>query len=100
MRLWYEHRWRYHYAVMELPFIAMGRAVHRSRHFTCSSFAAKFLSDAGITSFAKDESLVTPKDFYEWDGYTCIFRGKLRELVEEEPVRGARDAACRNGDSV
>ena len=74
-------------AVMELPFIAMGRAVHRSRHFTCSSFAAKFLSDAGITSFAKDESLVTPKDFYEWDGYTCIFRGKLRELVEEEPVR-------------
>lgn len=34
MRLWYEHRWRYHYAVMELPFIAMGRAVHRSRHFT------------------------------------------------------------------
>ena len=87
MRLWYEHRWRYHYAVMELPFIAMGRAVHRSRHFTCSSFAAKFLSDAGITSFAKDESLVTPKDFYEWDGYTCIFRGKLRELVEEEPVR-------------
>lgn len=52
-----------------------------------SSFAAKFLSDAGITSFAKDESLVTPKDFYEWDGYTCIFRGKLRELVEEEPVR-------------
>ena len=83
MRLWYAHRWQYHYAVMELPFIAMGHAVHRSRHFTCSSFAAKFLSDAGIASFAKDEALVTPKDFYEWDGYTCIFRGKLRELVEE-----------------
>ena len=100
---WYEHRWRYHYAVMGLPFIAMGRAVHGTRHFTCSSFAKQsFLSDAGITSFAKDESLVTPEGFFmSGMDMPAFSTWKIREnLWREEPVRERAMLLAGTGDSV
>lgn len=76
------NRFRYHYTILGLPFILMGKAFYQKNHYTCSSYAAKLLEEAGICSFDKHFSLVTPKDFYEYEGKKKIFEGSLYELTE------------------
>lgn len=78
------NRFRYHYAVLGLPFILWNIPFHQKGHYTCSSFAAKLLEEAGICSWRKHFSLVTPKDFYEYETKHKIFEGSLRELVESD----------------
>ena len=60
-----EQRFHYHYAVIGLPFILMNIPFYQKNHYTCSSYLAKLLEDAGVCKWAKHFSLVTPKDFYE-----------------------------------
>lgn len=76
------NRFRYHYTILGLPFILMGKAFFQKNHYTCSSYAAKLLEEAGICSFGKHFSLVTPKDFYEYKDKEKIFEGSLYELTE------------------
>ena len=86
-----EQRFSYHYAVLGLPFILLDRPFYQKRHFTCSSYAARLLEEAGVLDFGKHFSLVTPKDFYQYPGKTTVFEGTLRELVEAgQPVYGKR----------
>lgn len=75
-------RFRYHYAVLGLPFILFKRPFYQKNHYTCSSYAAKVLEEAGICRWGKHFSLVTPKDFYEYKEKHKIFEGSLRELTE------------------
>ena len=84
-------RFHYHYTILGLPFILMGKPFYQKNHYTCSSYAAKLLEEAGICSFDKHFSLVTPKDFYEYEGKEKIFEGSLYELVrasEKVPAFG------------
>ena len=39
-------RFRYHYAVIGLPFILLGRPFYQKNHFTCSSYCLLYTSDA------------------------------------------------------
>lgn len=79
-------RYQYHYAIAGLPFILMNRPFYQKNHYTCSSYLAKILNDAGICSFDKHFSLVTPKDFYEYPNKKILFEGKLSEITR--PVYG------------
>lgn len=76
-----KNRFRYHYAVIGLLFILMRRPFYQKGHYTCSSYMAKLLEEAGICSLGKHFSLVTPKDFYEYEKKEKIFEGRLSELV-------------------
>ena len=51
--------------------------------YTCSSYTAKILEENGIKISDKHFSLVTPKDFYEYDGMQVIFEGPLSDLMPE-----------------
>ncbi len=79
-----EERFRYHYAVAGLPFILWKIPFYQKNHFTCSSYIAKLLEEAGICRWEKHFSLVTPRDFMEYEKKTKIFEGSLRELVHSE----------------
>ena len=81
-----EQRFHYHYAVIGLPFILMNIPFYQKNHYTCSSYLAKLLEDAGVCKWNKHFSLVTPKDFYEYEGKKKIFEGSLYEFA----VRGER----------
>lgn len=77
-----QKRFKYHYAVIGLPFILMNRPFYQKNHYTCSSYLAKLLDDAGICSFGKHFSLVTPKDFFEYPYKTILFEGKLSKITK------------------
>lgn len=77
-------RFRYHYAVIGLPFILMGKPFYQKNHFTCSSYIAKLLEEAGVCSWKKHFSLITPKDFFEYEKKQKIFEGSLRKLAEKD----------------
>lgn len=77
-----EMRFRYHYAVLGLPFILMNRPFYQKRHYTCSSYVARLLEEAGVIQWGKHFSLVTPKDFYEYEKKEKIYEGSLRRLTE------------------
>ncbi len=77
------HRFRYHYAVLELPLILFQIPFQSSYHYTCSSYLAKIMQDAGIIQWKKHTSLVTPKDFYEDLEKEVLFEGPLAELIGE-----------------
>lgn len=82
-------RFRYHYAILGLPFILLKRPFYQKNFYTCSSFAAKLLQEAGIVDMEKHFSLVTPKDFFEMGNKKVIFEGRLDEIADigKEPER-------------
>ena len=86
----YQKRFHYHYAVIGLIPLVLGKAFYQKGHFTCSSYAAKVLEEAGIMIADKHFSLVTPKDFYVYPDKTCIFEGTLAELVMRSDVKKYR----------
>ena len=77
-----KRRFSYHYTVLGLPFILLNRPFYQKNHYTCSSYIARLLSEAGVCRWEKHFSLVTPKDFYEYKEKQKIFEGSLRELTD------------------
>lgn len=84
-----ENRFRYHYAVIGLPFILLGKPFYQKRHYTCSSFIARLLEEAGICSWDRHFSLVTPKEFYQYEDKEVIFEGSLKEFIIRSHSRRA-----------
>lgn len=83
----YQKRFHYHYAVIGLLPLVLGKPFYQKGHFTCSSYIAKVLEEAGIVIANKHFSLVTPKDFYHYPEKTCIYKGTLAELVTRSGVK-------------
>lgn len=81
----YQKRLHIHYAVIGLPFIAMGVPFYLKNRFTCSSYIARLLQEKGIFISEKHFSLVTPKDFLEYKKMRVIYEGALSEFVEQCP---------------
>ena len=77
----YQRRFRIHYAVLGLPFILMGVPFFIRNQYTCSSYIAKILQENGIRISEKHFSLVTPKDFYEYEKVRLIFEGELSKIA-------------------
>lgn len=92
LRRLYSDRFRYHYCVLGLPFLLAGRPFYQKRHYTCSSFLARFLQEHGICLFEKHFSLVTPADFYDYKRDGILFEGTLRELLGRTGQEGYRPA--------
>ena len=78
----YENRFRYHYCIVGLPFLLLHIPFYQERHFTCSSFVAKLLSDNGLPLFDKHFSLVTPRDFYELPQTAIFYDGSLATFLK------------------
>ena len=91
-----EQRFHYHYAVIGLPFILMNIPFYQKNHYTCSSYLARLLEEAGVCKWDKHFSLVTPKDFYEYEGKKKIFEGSLYEFT----VRGKRHTERKRTPAV
>lgn len=83
LRADYDRRFGIHYAVPGLPFLALGLPFFIKDEYTCSSYTAKILEENGIKISDKHFSLVTPKDFYEYNGMQVIFEGPLSDLMPE-----------------
>ena len=79
----YRERRHYHYAVLGLPFILCNLPFYQKNHYTCSSYIGRLFEEAGIHEWGKHFSLVTPKDFFEWDGKKVMFEGRLQELLDK-----------------
>lgn len=85
LELAWEERYRYHYAVLGLFFILLKRPFYQKNHYTCSSYIAKLLEENGIRIVPKHFSLVTPRDFLEYQenqGKRILYEGSLEELVD------------------
>lgn len=76
-------RFSYHYTILGLPFILMNIPFYQNKHYTCSSYIARLLETAGICSWEKHFSLVTPRDFFEYENKNLIFEGSLAEFMNE-----------------
>lgn len=85
-----KQRYRYHYAVLGLPFILFGKPFYQENHYTCSSYIARLLAENGIQISQKHFSLVTPRDFYEYEGKRIVFEGGLDEIVNTDAMWRAR----------
>lgn len=91
-----KNRFRYHYAILGLPFILLGKPFYQKNHYTCSSYVARLLQEAGICRWDRHFSLVTPKEFYEYEDKVKIFEGRLSTLAgasKPAPVFGRRSVA-------
>lgn len=76
-----KNRFRYHYAVLGLPFILLNIPFYQKNHYTCSSYIARLLEEAGVCTWKRHFSLVTPRDFMEYENKEKIFEGSLYELT-------------------
>lgn len=85
-----EHRFSYHYTILGLPFILMNIPFYQKNHYTCSSYLGRLLEEAGVCRWDKHFSLVTPKDFYEYEEKEKIFEGSLYEFTARERRRTER----------
>lgn len=90
LRECYRNRFQYHYCVLGLPFLLLGKPFYQEAHYTCSSFLARLLSQNGLSLFDKHFSLVTPADFEDIGG-EILFEGYLAEFLH------SGEAACGNG---
>lgn len=82
----YQMRFRIHYAVLALPFLLFGLPFYVRNQYTCSSYIARLLKENGISVSDKHFSLITPKDFYEYEGMRTVFEGELSQLAEDETL--------------
>lgn len=78
----YRRRFRYHYAVPGLPFIALGRPFYIRNQYTCSSYIARLLEEHRIRISGKHFSLVTPKDFYQYPYKRVVYEGSLAGFAD------------------
>lgn len=86
----YANRFHYHYCILGLPFILLGKPFYQKNHYTCSSFSAKILEENGIRLFEKHFSLVTPRDFYELPQTKVIYEGALQKFTGTEYTERTR----------
>ena len=82
----YQQRFRSHYAVAGLPFLAAGRPFYLKNQYTCSSYIARVLQENQIRISGKHFSLVTPKDFYLYPDKKVVFEGSLAEFSGRKPA--------------
>ncbi len=83
LRQYHQRRFQYHYCLIGLFFLLMGKPFYQHNHYTCSSFIARLLEDNGVLSFSKHFSLVTPRDFYEYEQKKIIYEGPLQGVIYE-----------------
>lgn len=93
----YHERFRYHYCIIGLPFLLLGRPFYQKGHYTCSSFTARLLEEQGLPLFSKHFSLVTPRDFYELDNVDVCFEGLLRERYGVDVHGPIRTGVVKSG---
>lgn len=74
---------RYHYTVLGLPFLVLGKPFHQKRRYACSQFVARTLEDYGIRKFDKHYSLVTPKDFYDMPDKKILYVGTIEGYLDK-----------------
>ena len=86
----YTRRFRIHYAMIGLPFILLGIPFYQKERYTCSSYIAKLLEENGICKFQKHFSLVTPKDFLNYEEMQMIYEGPLNLITEKRSVPAFR----------
>lgn len=84
LKLYYCRRFHYHYCIIGLFFLLAKRPFYQRRHYTCSSFAARILEESNVLSFGKHFSLVTPRDFYEYENQNLIYEGTLTGLCRNQ----------------
>jgi len=73
----------YKYNLMGLPFMWFDIPYERDNHLVCSQFVASVLLFSGVHEFNKSWTLIRPMDFKEIKSAEVIYRGALREYMDE-----------------
>ena len=81
-----EQRDQYKYNLLGLFAIALNKNWYRKNAFCCSQFVAYVLKEAGISSFEKSISLVTPQDLSELSSLHAVFEGVLADYLNRETI--------------
>ena len=78
-------RKRYHYHILGLLRCRLGlKSYHPTKYF-CSRFVAELLEESGAVTLPKDASLMRPQDFLSLPEVTCVFQGRLKDLLYTLP---------------
>ena len=93
----YKNRMRYHYTVLGLPFLLIGKAFYQKNHYSWASWLARTTQEAGVYVGDRHFSLVTPREVYQAMGKDSlrgelVFEGRLEELVHQGSKREWRAA--------
>lgn len=73
----------YKYSVRGLVGVALNRAWSRENTYFCSQFVAAVLQENGAVRLEKPPALTTPGDLAELKELAPIFRGTVRQLLEQ-----------------
>ena len=82
LKKYQDNKNKYRYNLKGLMHIKLNRVYHRKRHFVCSQFVAKILSDAKIYNFNKDYSLIRPRDIARIPNLTLVYEGKMLDYLK------------------
>ncbi|MEA5010798.1 MAG: hypothetical protein VB100_03640 [Angelakisella sp.] len=74
---------QYQYNFLGLPLIALQIPRRCRRHFVCSQFVAYLITLGGVATFPKDYSIVQPEDFYTLKGLRPVYKGTLKEYIQQ-----------------
>ncbi|MDF2935669.1 MAG: hypothetical protein K0Q90_1042 [Paenibacillaceae bacterium] len=77
------HQDEYKYSVWGLVGVALNRAWSRENAYFCSQFVATVLEENGAVRLEKPPALTTPGDLAALDELAPIFRGSVRQLLEQ-----------------
>ncbi|MNP41643.1 hypothetical protein D3C76_1353570 [compost metagenome] len=73
----------YKYSVWGLVGVAFNRAWSRENAYFCSQFVATVLQENGAVRLEKPPALTTPGDLAALEELAPIFRGPVRQLLEQ-----------------
>ena len=71
----------YSYNVLGLVTMPLGIPFKRKNRFVCSQFVAHVLEEAGIVTFNKSISLITPDDFRYIPNASLLYSGDIKEYT-------------------
>lgn len=74
-------RKRYHYHISGLLRCRMGLESYHPTKYFCSRFVAELLEESGALQLPKNASLMRPQDFLSLPETTCVYQGRLSELL-------------------
>lgn len=74
---------QYKYSVWGLVGVALNRAWSRENAYFCSQFVATVLEENGAVHLEKPPALTTPGDLAALEELAPIFRGSVRQLLEQ-----------------
>ena len=77
---------KYKFNLFGLLMCRLGIPYHRKRHYFCSEFVSKILSESNALVLPKEPSLMRPNDYTKLPELSCLFEGRVGGLVMHKQI--------------